>query len=118
MSKPSCPLHGTAHIVPAWIDSHYPPHWEVAPRFESCAAIPVRVGRRAPQHRCDAITRNGATCGRTGLPPPLRAPWSVRLWWMFPERATVEYIMCILVIGFWISVPFWVPILFDRHVGA
>ena len=44
--------------------------------------------------------------------------WRARLFrvWL-PERVTVEYTMSALVIGFWISAIFWVPILFDQHAG-
>ena len=108
MSKPSCPLHGTAHVVAVPSGSRYPQHRGAAPSSEPCATTPVLVGRRLQQHRCEAVTRRGETCGRTGLLPPPRLPWHTRLYCMLPERATVERIMCTLVIGFWISALIWV----------
>ena len=90
MSAPSCDIHGTAHVT----------------------RDPQRVG-----YRCAAATGDGTTCGRIALPspprvPPPRLPWHIRIYDRLPERATVECIMCTLVIGFWISALIWVRILF------
>ena len=108
MSKPSCPLHGTAHVVAVLPDSGFLRLRRLAPESTSSAAIPVRVDRRSPRHRCEAVLRDGETCGRTGLLPPYRLPWHTRIYDRLPERATVECIMSTLVIGFWIGAFVWV----------
>ena len=122
MSERSCSVHGTQHV-----------------RL-------VRVSPQLLDHRCAADTGDGTKCGRVALPltfgpgyatwsQPIhgsrrnhlagdgrrpatwrrRSRWRGRLW--LPERATVEGIMCTLVIGFWISALAWAPILFDRLFG-
>ncbi|MDE0652433.1 MAG: hypothetical protein OXI26_02110 [bacterium] len=59
-------------------------------------------------YRCTVETDDGTRCGPITLPPPLGLPWSVRFYCMLPERATLERIMCTLVIGFWIGALIWV----------
>ena len=94
-----------------------------SPRGVSCSVHgPERVAwdSVAPgtlAYRCTVETGDGTRCGPITLPPPPRLPWRVRVYDMLPERATVECIMCTLVIGFWISALFWVPFLFDRYLG-
>lgn len=88
-----CPNHGSAHVA-----------------VDSVAAGTVAF-------RCTVETGDDTTCGPITLPPPPRLPWTTRIYDKLPRRATVECIMSTLVIGFWISAMFWVPILFDRHVG-
>ena len=85
MSEPSCSIHGTEHVSRVHHDARYDPQF-------------VR-------HRCAAGTGDGTTCGRVALCPPSRAPWRARI--TLPERATVERIMCTLVVGFWIAVWIW-----------
>ena len=86
MFERSCDIHGTEHVVPH-------------PQFM--------------HHRCAVATGDGTTCGRIALPspprvPPPRLPWHIRIYDRLPERATVECIMCTLVIGFWIGAFIWV----------
>ena len=83
MSEPTCSVHGPEHIVAL----HFDP--ELA------------------RHRCAADAGDGTKCGRIALLPPPRLPWHVRLYDRLPERATVERIMCTLVIGFWIAAFVW-----------
>ena len=79
----SCPVHGPERV--AW-------DWETP-------------GTLA--YRCTAMTGDRKRCGPITLPPPPPRPWHARVYDMLPQRATVERIMCTLVVGFWIGAAVW-----------
>lgn len=124
MSDPSCSVHGTEHVRAVRVNPQLVGHRCAADTGNGtrCGriALPPTFGpgyatRSQSTHRSrsdhpagDGEPRRSATWRR-------QSRWRHRVW--LPERATVEYIMCTLVVGFWISAIFWVPILFDRHVG-
>lgn len=80
----SCPIHGPEHVACDW----------------------VTPGTLA--YRCTVETGDGTRCGLITRPPPRRLPWHIRIYDRLPERATVERIMCTLVVGFWICALIWV----------
>ncbi len=84
MPAVSCSVHGPQHVAWDW-------------------GAPGQLA-----YRCTVETGDGTRCGPITLPPPPRLPWSVRIYDRLPERATVECIMCTLVIGFWIGAFIWV----------
>ncbi len=79
-----CPVHGPEHVASDW----------------------VRPGTLA--YRCTVETGDGTRCGPIERPPPPRLPWHIRIYHRLPERATVEWTMTTLVIGFWIGVLVWI----------
>ena len=125
MSDPSCSIHGTEHVRAVRVNPQLVGQRCAADTGNgtTCGriALPPTIGPGyATSSQSTRWSRNDhpAGDGENRRSATWRRPsrWRGRVW--LPERATVERIMCTLVIGFWISALFWVPILFDRHAGS
>ena len=128
MSDPSCSIHGTEHVRAVRVSPQLLGHRCAADTEDGtkCGriALPPTFGAgyatwSEPTHswRRDDPAGDGTRCVLAEPPPPHRLSWHIRIYDRLPERATVECIMCTLVIGFWITALFWAPILFERLFG-
>lgn len=124
MSDPSCSIHGTEHVRLVRVSPQLLGHRCAAGTGDGTkcgrVALPPTFGPgyatwSQPIHgsRSDYLAGGGE--GRRHATWRRRSRSRGRVW--LPERATVERIMCTLVIGFWISALAWAPILFDRLFG-
>ena len=124
MSDLSCSVHGTEHVRAVRVSPQLVGHRCAADTGNGtkCGriALPATFGPgdatwSQSTHRSRSDHSAGGGEGRRNATWRRRSRWRGRMW--LPDRATVECIMCTLVIGFWSSALFWVPILFDRHAG-
>lgn len=125
MSDPSCSIHGTEHVRLVRVSPQLLGHRCAADTGDgmNCGriALPPTFGAgyatwRQPTHLARGDHSAGDGEDRRHARWRRRSRWRGRVW--LPEWATIERIMVTLVIGFWISALFWVPILFDRLFGA
>ena len=127
MSDPSCSVHGTEHVRVVRVNPQLVGHRCAADTGNGTGcgriALPPTFGPGYAT-RSQSTHWSGSDHPAVAGEPPRSATWRRQSRWRarvsrvwLPERATVERIMCTLVVGFWISAIFWVPILFDRHAG-